>query len=123
MNKPAEFSAINNEYKYGFTTEIETYSLPKGLSEEVIRQISAKKKEPDFMLQFRLKAYKKWQTMKEPNWQNFEYPKINYQDIVYFSAPKLKKQYQSLEEVDPILLLCKIGDSFGGAKAISQCSC
>jgi len=104
MNKPAEFSAINNEYKYGFTTEIETDSLPKGLSEEVIRQISAKKKEPDFMLQFRLKAYKKWQTMKEPNWQNFEYPKINYQDIVYFSAPKLKKQYQSLEEVDPILL-------------------
>lgn len=104
MNKPAEFSAINNEYKYGFTTEIETDSLPKGLSEEVIRQISAKKKEPEFMLEFRLKAYKKWQTMKEPNWQNFEYPKINYQDIVYFSAPKLKKQYQSLEEVDPILL-------------------
>lgn len=104
MNKPAEFSAINNEYKYGFTTDIETDSLPKGLSEDVIRKISAKKKEPEFMLQFRLKAYKKWLTMKEPNWQNFDYPKINYQDIVYFSAPKLKKEYQSLDEVDPILL-------------------
>ncbi len=104
MNKPAEFSAINNEYKYGFTTDIETDSLPKGLSEDVIRKISAKKKEPEFMLQFRLKAYKKWLTMKEPNWQNFDYPKIDYQDIVYFSAPKLKKEYQSLDEVDPILL-------------------
>lgn len=104
MNKPAEFSAINNEYKYGFTTDIETDSLPKGLSEDVIRKISTKKKEPEFMLQFRLKAYKKWLTMKEPNWQNFDYPKIDYQDIVYFSAPKLKKEYQSLDEVDPILL-------------------
>ena len=104
MNQPSDLAAINGEYKYGFTTEIETESLPKGLSEDVIRTISARKKEPEFMLQFRLKAYKKWLTMKEPNWQQFNYPKINYQDIVYFSAPKLKKQYESLDEVDPILL-------------------
>jgi Fe-S cluster assembly protein SufB len=104
MNQPSDLAAINGEYKYGFTTEIETESLPKGLSENVIRTISARKKEPEFMLQFRLKAYKKWLTMKEPNWQQFKYPKIDYQDIVYFSAPKLKKQYQSLDEVDPILL-------------------
>lgn len=104
MNQSLETVAGSGEYKYGFTTEIETDAIPKGLNEDVIRTISARKKEPDFMLQFRLKAYKKWLTMKEPNWQNFEYPKIDFQDIVYFSAPKLKKQYQSLDEVDPILL-------------------
>lgn len=104
MSQPSEIAAVSGEYKYGFTTDIETDSLPKGLNENIIRTISARKKEPAFMLEFRLKAYKKWLTMKEPNWQNFEYPKIDYQDIVYYSAPKLKKQYQSLEEVDPILL-------------------
>ena len=104
MNQPTDLAAVNSEYKYGFTTDIETDAIPKGLNEDVIRTISARKKEPDFMLQFRLKAYKKWLTMKEPHWQNFDYPKIDYQDIVFFSAPKLKKQYQSLDEVDPILL-------------------
>lgn len=95
----------NREYKYGFVTDIETESIPKGLSEETIRLISAKKNEPEWMLEFRLKAYRHWLKMTEPNyWANFEYPEIDFQDIIYYSAPKKKEQKQSLDEVDPELL-------------------
>ncbi len=94
----------NNEYKYGFVTDIETESLPKGLDEGVVRAISAKKKEPQFMLDFRLKAYRKWLTMKEPSWQKVDYNPIDYQNISYYSAPKQKKKLGSLDEVDPEIL-------------------
>jgi Fe-S cluster assembly protein SufB len=92
----------NREYKYGFVTEVETDTVPRGLNEEVIRQISVKKKEPEFMLQWRLKAYRHWLTMEEPRWwPNIRYAPIDYQDIVYYSAPKPKKKLNSLDEVDP----------------------
>jgi Fe-S cluster assembly protein SufB len=93
----------NQEYKYGFVTDIEADAIPKGLNEDVIRLISQKKGEPDFMLQWRLKAYRHWLTMIEPRWPNVKYAEIDYQDIVYYSAPKRKK-LSSLEEVDPELL-------------------
>jgi Fe-S cluster assembly protein SufB len=92
------------EYKYGFQTKIDTESLARGLSEEVIRFISAKKQEPEFMLEFRLKAYKHWLTMQEPNWADLNFPQINYQDIIYYSAPKQQEKLKSLDEVDPELL-------------------
>ena len=96
---------VNQEYKYGFVTEIEADSVPAGLNEDVIRLISAKKNEPQFMLDWRLKAYRLWCTMKEPVWHNVHYPPIDYQAIIYYSAPKLKeKGPASLEEVDPELL-------------------
>jgi Fe-S cluster assembly protein SufB len=94
----------NNDYKYGFVTDVETESLPKGLNEDTIRAISAKKKEPQFMLDFRLKAYEKWLTMEEPSWQKCDYQKIDYQDISYYAAPKPKKVLNSLDEVDPEIL-------------------
>src|SRR5688572_15316374 len=89
------------EYKYGFYTDVETETIPKGLNEDVIRLISEKKQEPDWLLQWRLKAYRLWLTMKEPTWQNVKYEPINYQDIVYYSAPKKKKSLNSLDEMDP----------------------
>ena len=89
------------EYKYGFYTEVETETVPKGLNEDVIRLISAKKEEPEWLLEWRLKAYRLWLTMKEPTWQNVRYDPINYQDIVYYSAPKKRKALNSLDEVDP----------------------
>lgn len=92
------------DYKYGFVTEVESETFAKGLNEEVIRAISAKKNEPKFLLDFRLKAYKKWLEMKEPHWVNAQYPPINYQDISYYSAPKSKPQINSLNEVDPEIL-------------------
>src|SRR6516164_10068682 len=92
----------NREYKYGFVTDIEADTVPRGLSEDVIRLISAKKNEPEFMLEWRLKAYRHWLTMTEPTWSNVHYPKIDYQDIVYYSAPKSKKDGpKSLDDVDP----------------------
>src|SRR5215216_2218800 len=91
----------NREYKYGFVTEVESETIPKGLNEEVVRAISAKKNEPEWLLEWRLKAYRMWLTMKEPTWQNVKYEPINYQDIVYYSAPKKKKVLNSLDEVDP----------------------
>ena len=95
----------NREYKAGFVTDIESESIPAGLSEDVIRTISAKKKEPEWMLAWRLKAYRHWLTMKEPAWQNVHYPPIDYQSIIYFSAPKSKTNApKSLDEVDPKLL-------------------
>ena len=77
-----------SEYKYGFVTNVETDTIGKGLNEEVIRIISAKKEEPDWMLEFRLKAYRHWLTMKMPRWAQLDIPEINYQDIVYYAAPK-----------------------------------
>ncbi|HXG65586.1 MAG TPA: Fe-S cluster assembly protein SufB [Blastocatellia bacterium] len=96
---------VNQEYKYGFFTEIETDSAPPGLDEDIIRLISAKKNEPEFMTEWRLKAYRHWLTMKEPEWANVHYPPVDYQSIVYYSAPKSKKDGpKSLDEVDPELL-------------------
>ena len=92
------------EYKYGFYTDIEADEVPPGLSEEVIRTISAKKNEPEFMLEWRLRAYRHWLTMKEPVWANVHYGPIDYQSIVYYSAPKPKKEIKSLADVDPQLL-------------------
>lgn len=94
----------NAEYKYGFITDVESESLPKGLNEDVIRAISAKKGEPDFLLQFRLKAYRRWLEMKEPTWANVKYAPIDYQNITYYSAPKKKPSLNSLDEVDPEVL-------------------
>jgi Fe-S cluster assembly protein SufB len=92
------------EYKWGFVTDIEAESVPKGLSEEIIRTISAKKDEPPFMLDWRLKAFRHWQTMEEPRWwPNLRFPPIDYQNVVYYSAPKQKPQLKSLDEVDPEL--------------------
>jgi Fe-S cluster assembly protein SufB len=94
---------INSDYKYGFTTDIEMDSAPKGLSEDIVRFISAKKKEPEWMLEYRLKAFRYWQKMEEPNWAHVHYPPINFQDIIYYAAPKKQKQLNSLDEVDPEL--------------------
>ena len=103
MASKATIQAIaDQEYKYGFVTDIEQDRLAPGLSEDVVRWISAKKGEPEFMLEWRLRAYRHWLTMKEPSWQNVTYPPIDYQDIVYFAAPK--KAPDSLDEVDPELL-------------------
>lgn len=92
------------DYKYGFVTEIETETIPKGLNEETIRLISAKKNEPAFMLDFRLRAYHRWLKCKEPNWANLNHPPIDYQNITYYSAPKKKAQLSSLNELDPEIL-------------------
>ncbi len=95
----------SQEYKYGFVTEIESDTIPRGLSEEVIRLISAKKQEPEFMLEWRLKAYRHWLQMREPEWANVHYPAIDYQNIIYYAAPKqASDRPKSLEEVDPELL-------------------
>jgi Fe-S cluster assembly protein SufB len=94
----------NQEYKYGFVTEIEADTVPHGLSEDVIRLISSKKNEPRFMLDWRLKAYRHWLTMEEPKWSTVRYPAIDYQGISYYSAPKMKERPKSLDEVDPELL-------------------
>jgi Fe-S cluster assembly protein SufB len=95
---------VASEYKYGFVTEIETDTLAKGLSEDTIRLISAKKNEPEWMLNWRLKAYAHWLKMEEPEWANVHYPKIDFQDIIYYAAPKKKKSISGLDEVDPELL-------------------
>ena len=95
---------VNQPYKYGFVTDIDSETIPRGLNEDVIRLISAKKNEPEFMLEFRLKAYRQWQKMTEPTWPHVTYPPIDYQDIVYYSAPKQQEKKQSLDEVDPTLL-------------------
>ena len=91
----------STEYKYGFTTDIESDTIPKGLSEDVVRIISAKKNEPEWMLEYRLKAYKSWLGMEEPDWANINYAKPNYQDVIYYSAPKQKPVLDSLDDLDP----------------------
>lgn len=97
-------SLVQREYKEGFVTEIDSDTLPPGLSEDVIRTISEKKNEPEFLLEWRLQAYRRWLEMEEPEWPHLHYPKINFQDISYFSAPKQKKLLDSLDEVDPRIL-------------------
>ncbi len=115
---------VQQEYKWGFVTDIESEAVPKGLNEEIIRTISAKKNEPDWMLEFRLKSFRKWLTMLqegEPAWPNVHFSKIDYQDIIYYSAPKPKKQLSSLDEVDPELLATfeKLGISLGEQKRLT----
>lgn len=97
-------SVNGSEYRYGFVTDVETEQIQKGLTEETIRQISEKKGEPQFLLDFRLKAYKRWLEMEEPHWVNAHYPPIDYQAITYYSAPKKKPKLNSLKEVDPEVL-------------------
>lgn len=110
-----------SEYKYGFFTDIEMDTAPKGLNEDIIRLISSKKNEPDWLLEFRLEAYRKWLTMKEPTWAHLHHPPINYQDIIYYAAPKKKKELKSLDEVDPELLdtFNKLGISLEEQKRLS----
>jgi Fe-S cluster assembly protein SufB len=91
----------NREYKWGFVTDIEAETVPRGLNEDIVRLISAKKKEPEWLLEWRLKAYRHWLTMKDPKWAHVRYPTVNFQDIIYYSAPKPKKQLTSMDEVDP----------------------
>lgn len=113
---------INSDYKWGFTTNIEADTFPKGLNEEVVRALSKKKNEPEWLLEFRLKAYKHWLTMKEPdNWAHIPYPKIDYQNISYYSAPKKTPELKSLDEVDPELLKTfeKLGISLEEQKRLS----
>ena len=105
VSKTTVQAIVDQEYKFGFVTDIEQESLPPGLNEDVIRLISAKKEEPEFLLEWRLKAYRHWLTMKEPTWQNVHYPPIDYQSIIYYSAPKsMSDGPQSLEDVDPAIL-------------------
>ena len=102
-NKTIE-NVTNSEYKWGFVTELDEVSFPKGLNEEVIRKISAIKEEPEWLLEWRLKAYKHWLTLEEPTWAKVKYPTLDFQDIRYFSAPKQKPKLNSIDEVDPELL-------------------
>lgn len=95
---------LSEDYKYGFYTDIESDQAPRGLNEDIIRFISAKKKEPEWLLEYRLKAYKHFLTMEEPRWADVDYPKIDFNDIIYYSAPKKKEKKESLDEVDPDLL-------------------
>ncbi|MBI1181319.1 MAG: Fe-S cluster assembly protein SufB, partial [Alphaproteobacteria bacterium] len=95
---------LTGEYKYGFVTDIETDVAPKGLNEDVIRLISAKKEEPEWLLEWRLEAYRKWLTAEDPDWAKVHHPAIDYQDIHYYAAPKKKEGPKSLDEVDPDLL-------------------
>ena len=95
---------VSEPYKYGFVTEIESEKISKGLNEDIIRLISSKKNEPEYLLNFRLNAFKKWQTMEEPDWADLGYEAIDYQDIIYYSAPKQQEKITSLDEVDPKLL-------------------
>jgi Fe-S cluster assembly protein SufB len=105
MSANAELKKIlDKEYAAGFFTNIESDTLPKGLTEDTVRQISAKKNEPPFMLEWRLKAFRHWLTLREPHWAKVHYPAINYQDISYYSAPKSKPKLNSLDEVDPAIL-------------------
>jgi Fe-S cluster assembly protein SufB len=112
---------IDKEYKYGFVTDIEAESVPKGLNEDIIKLISSKKEEPGWMLEWRLKAFEYWKTMTEPRWPMVTYPEIDYQDIIYYSAPKQKKGPESLDEVDPELLKTyeKLGIPLDEQKALT----
>jgi Fe-S cluster assembly protein SufB len=112
----------SQDYKYGFVTDIETDTAPPGLNEDIIRFISEKKNEPQFLLDFRLRAYEHWLTMEEPDWAHVHYPKVNYDEIIYYAAPKQKKKLNSLDEVDPELLATyeKLGISLHEQKRLSN---
>ncbi len=113
---------VNQPYKYGFVTDIEADAIPRGLSEDVVRLISAIKEEPDWMLEFRLRAYRLWLKMETPEWAHVDYPAIDYQNIVYYSAPKVKPKLDSLDEVDPELLdtFEKLGISLSEQKRLAN---
>lgn len=113
---------ISSEYKYGFSSDIETETAPPGLSEDIVRFISAKKNEPEWMLEYRLKAYRHWKTMEEPrHWAHLSYPEINFQNIIYYAAPKKKPELKDLSEVDPELLATfeKLGISLEEQKRLT----
>ena len=113
--------ATSGDYKYGFTTDIEMDYIPKGLTEDIVRLISQKKNEPEFLLEFRLKAYKKWLTMEQPDWGHLKIPEIDFSEIIFYAAPKPKKELESLDEVDPELLdtFNKLGISLEEQKVLS----
>jgi Fe-S cluster assembly protein SufB len=113
---------VNKTYQYGFSTDIEKDIIEKGLNEQTIKLISQKKEEPTFLLEFRLKAYKKWKEMNEPQWPYLKFPQINYQDIIYYSAPKFQKKLKDLNEVDPELLRTfeKLGISLTEQKRLAN---
>ena len=121
MNNSHIKDVINKDYIYGFKTDIQSDSIAPGLNENVIRLISIKKKEPSFLLNFRLNAYKTWKTMNEPTWGNLIYNKIDYNNIIYYSAPKVKPNIKNLNELDPALLdtYNKLGISLNGQKKLS----
>ena len=112
----------NQEYKYGFVTDVEVDTLPKGLNEDIIKQLSAKKNEPEWMLEWRLKAFQHWKGMKEPHWPNVNYSPIDYQDLSYYSAPKSVIKLNSLDEVDPEVRKTfeKLGISLNEQKRLSN---
>jgi Fe-S cluster assembly protein SufB len=114
-------ASITQEYKYGFTSDIQSESIPKGLSEDVVRLISSKKNEPEWLLEWRLKAYRHWLTMEDPLWHNVKIAPVDYQEIIYYSAPKPKKILNSLDEVDPELLEVfeKLGISLNEQKRLT----
>ena len=114
-------SIVESKYKFGFVTDIETNQIDKGLNEDIIRKISAIKDEPEWMLNYRLKAYQHWLTLEEPKWADLNYPPIDYQALRYYSAPKSMKKKQSLDEVDPELLKTfeKLGIPLSEQKRIS----
>ena len=111
----------SREYEHGWTVDFETDSAPKGLNEDIVRFISKRKEEPEWLLEWRLEAFRKWTTMKEPRWANISYPPINYQDIIYYSAPKAKSEKKSLDEVDPELVKTfeKLGISLNEQKRLT----
>jgi len=113
---------VNKTYQYGFSTNIEKDIIEKGLTEQTVRLISQKKKEPEFLLEFRLKAYKKWKQMVEPEWAYLKFPQIDYQDVIYYSAPKSQKKLKDLSEVDPELLKTfeKLGISLNEQKRLAN---
>jgi Fe-S cluster assembly protein SufB len=121
MSNAAIEQIAAQEYKYGFVTDIEADTVPPGLSEEIVRFISAKKEEPEWLLEFRLKSFRHWLTMKEPTWANVSFPPIDYQAISYYSAPKQKKKLSSLDEVDPELreTFSKLGISLDEQKRLT----
>ena len=113
---------VNKTYQYGFSTNIEKDIIKKGLNEQTVKLISSKKQEPLFLLEFRLKAYKKWKKMSEPSWAYLKFPQINYQDVIYYSAPKSQKKLKDLNEVDPELLQTfeKLGISLTEQKRLAN---
>src|SRR5512140_2478717 len=125
MGKKQDKNIINEvtsgEYKYGFFSDIETERIPKGLSEDVVRLISLKKNEPAWLLEFRLKSFRHWLTMKMPEWANLMLPVINYQDIIFYAAPKQKIAPESIDDVDPELRRTfeKLGIPLGEQKRLT----
>lgn len=112
------------EYEYGFYTDIESEKFPNGINEDIVRAISKKKNEPEWMTEWRLEAFRIWEQMEEPEWANVTYKKPSFQDISYYSAPKQKPKLNSLDEVDPELLATfeKLGISLEEQKKVSKCS-